>query len=1011
MKKFVRFAGVALLALTISVASCGGDDDPVAPVAPPVAPTTPTPPPPPPSVEVTMAPASQTIGVGGTVVFAVSVSGGVAGVAASWTCASSDPSMATVTVTSAGCAATAVAAGGVTITAVVTKGGATVNTAAGLTITEDTVERASLFIASIKDSDSDTDEDDEVLSERVRVTLDVEEGDQVLMQLSVLVDGVVAVSRTYGGGASVVAAAPEGEEGERAAQQAARAVVLSFDSDDYDTDTGVPDYLNGERTISAELTVVGSDEPLESAGHPHEFDNEDGVHVAATAPSESARASDGGVWYGGPGTTLEITAIMVSYSGSSVDAVTMQGFCGAAAASRDEAPYEFAPDCAGKKRTAAGATPEFAGAAGNLPILNDEDDIFPINLDYAGPTAPVFKVNPNGRQNGWINAAVALTGANGSGAKANGWLRHYADDGVGGYIPQLRYSTTDPSKVAGAREAAPSTELPAESEENELCFIVTAMDLLGNESAKPPASGNCLKAGSEGSIDGGGMVTTAAEGGTYGALVQNLLVAIAADNTDDVKDARSALAKVGIQGGVDITAPTAVFTNASIDEDARKIGKEFIVEVKDNEGGSGIHTGMDARMVPKALTASLSLRDAQEMQCIWKREPSSITRECEYAFDGISALVDDIVRTTVLAGASAIEDTGYYTLTAKTRDMAGNPSEEISRVVLNDTDVEARASLRVTSGRGLNALEYSLSFTLDDNLSVRDYYTTMVLDDDAVGGVTDGDDGSARFRIGSLEQVDAYNATDLTTDLPVSDDITLPFVALQAMTAEGQTPNEGDLAEIQAIEVYTRDQREGGQGGDMLYASASYLVKPDLSEAADGFSTVPVAPAGATAVAAVTTFILAVDGTPASFDDGDEITLTATVTAADNPFMRVYFYALSQNAGDATDPDVVEDWRLLGSISRNGAIPTTPAVGYEYELEIDAVDFFAIVDDDGKGMYGGSTGAPSGRVIAIGVQNDVEAVTGVTADEEAEVMAVTAVEEQLGAVGLVAAPVMIHIDL
>ena len=53
--------------------------------------------------------------------------------------------------------ATAVAAGGVTITAVVTKGGETVNTAAALTITEDMAEQATLFIASIKDSDENDD--------------------------------------------------------------------------------------------------------------------------------------------------------------------------------------------------------------------------------------------------------------------------------------------------------------------------------------------------------------------------------------------------------------------------------------------------------------------------------------------------------------------------------------------------------------------------------------------------------------------------------------------------------------------------------------------------------------------------------------------------------------------------------------------------------------------------------------------------------------------------------------
>ena len=362
-----------------------------------------------------MAPASQTIGVGGTVVFAVSVSGGVAGEAASWTCDSSDPSKATVTMTSAGCAATAVAAGGVTITAAVTKGGVTVNTAAGLTITEDMAERASLFIASIKDSDSDTDEDDEVLSDRVSVTLDVEHGDQMLMQLSVLVDGVVAVSRTYGGGASVVAAAPEGEEGERAAQQAARAVVLSFNSAAYDTDTGEPDYLNGERTISAELTVVGSDEPIKSGGHAREFANDDGVQVAVSGLGEGAMNSRTGQrWYGGQEAALEMTALPVLYSGGSAAvSVTLLAFCGADAATEtSETSVTFTPECDATSNTdaividevvtdPAGDSPRFVIADAEVDILND--DVFPLYLDYEGPEAPYFEVNPNGRELGWIN--------------------------------------------------------------------------------------------------------------------------------------------------------------------------------------------------------------------------------------------------------------------------------------------------------------------------------------------------------------------------------------------------------------------------------------------------------------------------------------------------------------------------------------------------------------------------------------------------------------------------------
>ena len=45
MTKLLRFAGVALLALTIGVFGCGDDEDPVAPtVTVPTPPTPPTPP-------------------------------------------------------------------------------------------------------------------------------------------------------------------------------------------------------------------------------------------------------------------------------------------------------------------------------------------------------------------------------------------------------------------------------------------------------------------------------------------------------------------------------------------------------------------------------------------------------------------------------------------------------------------------------------------------------------------------------------------------------------------------------------------------------------------------------------------------------------------------------------------------------------------------------------------------------------------------------------------------------
>ena len=124
-----RFLMAGLLAF--GVAACGDDVEVVSPT-PPV-----TPPPPP--VTATMAPASASVAVGNSVVFAVNASGGVAGEAASWTCSSSNTGIATVSSTSAGCQATGVVAGSVTITAAVSKSGESVNVGSELTVTSDDV--------------------------------------------------------------------------------------------------------------------------------------------------------------------------------------------------------------------------------------------------------------------------------------------------------------------------------------------------------------------------------------------------------------------------------------------------------------------------------------------------------------------------------------------------------------------------------------------------------------------------------------------------------------------------------------------------------------------------------------------------------------------------------------------------------------------------------------------------------------------------------------------------------
>ena len=558
-----------------------------------------------------MTPASFTIGVGGTVVFAISVSGGAAGAEASWTCASSDPSKATASKTPAGCQATAVAAGGVTITAVVTKGGETVNKAAGLTITEDMVEQARVFVASIKDSD----ENDDVLSGRVTVTLNVEFGDQAPMQLSVLVDGVdgmVAATLPFGGSASAVAAvavaAPEGEEGEQEQQQAVHSFELSFNSAEYDDVTGDPTYMNGEHTISAVLMVAGagSDERVESGIHDREFGNDDGYIVTADLGDHSEIGDDGRRWYGGPDNgTIDVTALPVSYSGGSVTSVGAH-FCGKDETDSDGSDgYTFEFACEGESNTDADE-----GLVGDMLTLSspgeedgeilNEDHPFPAFVDFVGPTnSPIIVANRNGRENGWLNAAVALTGeVDADEDDDENWLVEGADEtgGIGGYNMMLLMG----ADLEKALEASPGSTLPAESATNaSYCAIASATDDLGNMSELPDDDATCrdAPAGADALVDHDNDAMTP---DVYGY-----------DETPDVDtDPVEDVSGQTLEFGVDTTVPAI----DDIDGDMRyaEAPSAFSFDAFDDEGaasGDNLHS-----VLP--LMVRTQRRDASDSECL-----------------------------------------------------------------------------------------------------------------------------------------------------------------------------------------------------------------------------------------------------------------------------------------------------------------------------------------------------------------------------------------------------------
>ena len=344
MKKLLRFAGVALLALTIGGVGCGGDDDPVMPVEPdPVEPaaivgtvsgTV--------SVEgsglagvnVSAASQSATTGSSGGYSFA-NVPAGTHSVQISGAPADVDftSTAMPVTIATSGQMATAdfngtyirtstitgsVTAGGEGVVATVTAMGTGMLTSEEPKIGTSNADgdfeltglRAGGYMVTISDYPEGTeftviarnvtvgvglsatasfdalgeggpttgtgglsiiitevtdDEDDDIISGRVTVTIDVERADYE--KVALYVDGVEVDAELFGFGS-----APAEEPALVAAQQGVE-FELSFNSDKYDPDTGEVTYPNGPYEIVAGVTVQGSTEESTSNRKDVEFEN------------------------------------------------------------------------------------------------------------------------------------------------------------------------------------------------------------------------------------------------------------------------------------------------------------------------------------------------------------------------------------------------------------------------------------------------------------------------------------------------------------------------------------------------------------------------------------------------------------------------------------------------------------------------------------------------------------------------------------------------------------------
>ena len=683
MKKFVRFAGVALLALTIGVASCGDDADPVAPTVTVVVP--PTPPPP------------------------ITVMGPQVGA------------------------------------------------------------EAFILLHSIKWGDESENTATTGLKGTVNVQANVERGDQVIEVVTLLVDGDSVAATSF-----LVVAKPAVKE---PAAQVVHSFPLSFDSDDYDSSTGSPAYMNGDHEISLQLKVAGS-EPIPSNTLEVDFNNDDGVYVTVSGLGPGALNSGTGQrWYGGPAAAVKITAVPVMYSGGSAASVGIVEFCGDEPAAATGPFFVFTPECEGT----GDHTATFTADGAEIGVLNS--DVFPLYLDYDGPSAPIFSPNPNNRELGWVNLTVNFDGEQGSRNK-DGWLTFNDgdDSGVGGYQPVLRYAEDD--DIEDARAAAPLSlaNLPVESDLNAYCVVASAADLLGNESSLPGKidDGDCLMAGTP-DTDGNDMN----DGTGYQMLLEELRLANAMMDddakADAIETAMDKLADAGLLVGVDITPPGIEIENDDRFAEAPAAGT-FNFDIFDDENddhNSGLHS--------MPLLASAQKRDTDGTDCL---DIDATTGNVTAGAAGMDC--DDPTALEDVANDLIGPTNAYYTLWGTARDKAGNHSETVSHTFVFDADPATATALAAPGTIDAGEVFQIASF-LNDRLSLRDYYVTANFAGD--------------IKLGFVHPtvVDAFDADPLTYR---NQTVTVDVETYAGVTTDPGTPSIA----LASVTVAVRDQAQQGEG-------------------------------------------------------------------------------------------------------------------------------------------------------------------------------------------------------
>ena len=466
------------------------------------------------------------------------------------------------------------------------------------------------------------------------------------------------------------------------------------------------------------------------------------------------------------------------------------------------------------------------------------------------------------------------------------WLVEGADEtgGIGGYNMMLLMG----EDLEKALEASPGSSLPVESAANDSnCAVALATDDLGNKSGLPDADDDTCRAAPAGADTLVDHDMDEMTPDVYGY-----------DATPDINDAVDDLSGQTLEFGVDTTVPAI----DDIDGDMRYTAapSAFSFDAFDDEG---VASGDNLHSVP--LMVRTQKRDGSGSECLTIPDGGTVP-------SGADADDRDCAETTDLAEDGTVTfdspTAAYYTLWASARDQAGNRSAEVSHTFVFDAEA-AEATAPAVPGVIDAGEAFQMAASLNDNLSIRDYYVTT---DYALDGV------AIELGVGLPQGVDDFDAASLTHrnhNILVS--LPQPYEGLQ------DSPDGMTATAIAGVTLAVRDQTQANYGTGGGVSTPLSVEDPDGIDD-DGFMVV---------FSDIDAVCVAEDEDDCAMDNREsETTLEVVATAAatgsfNNPFDGVDFWMMDVNGAH---------WKLPVTASAEAGRTDDRRRTWTYSVEVPA---------------------------------------------------------------------------